>query len=150
MKAVVFDRPAIIEEAKETWKGKESESLLERMEFVGGDILESIPQAESNEDVYFFMAVFHTFNDSGCRKILLNLRTAIGDESPYIVITDAVASEQNIDAITASMDMQMLMGTKGRERTRSEWENLFRETRFSIEQVMDIRTFAKFIVVCYK
>jgi len=147
LKAIVFDRPAIIEEAKETWKGKESESLLERIEFVGGDILESIPQAESNEDVYFFMAVFHTFNDSDCRKILQNLRTAIGDKSPYIVITDAVASEQNIDAITASMDMQMLMGTKGRERTRSEWENLFKETKFSIEQVMDIRTFAKYIVL---
>ncbi len=147
LKAVVFDRPAIIEGAKEKWKGKESESVLERIEFVGGDILESIPQAESDEDIYFFMAVFHTFNDSDCRKILHNIRTAIGDKSPYVVITDAVASEQNIDAITASMDMQMLMGTKGRERTRSEWENLFNETGFSIKQVMDIRTFAKYIVV---
>lgn len=148
LKAVVFDRPAIIEGAKEKWKGKESKSVLERMEFVGGDILESIPQAESDEDVYFFMAVFHTFNDSDCRKILRNLKTAIGDKSPHIVITDAVASEQDIDAITASMDMQMLMGTKGRERTMSEWENLFKETGFSIKQVMDIRTFAKYIVVC--
>ncbi len=41
----------------------------------------------------------------------------------------------------------MLMGTKGRERTKSEWESLFNETGFSIEQVMDIRTFAKYIVV---
>jgi len=61
------------------------------------------------------------------RALYVGAKLEIGDKSPYVVITDAVASEQNIDAMTASMDMQMLMGTKGRERTRSELENLFNE-----------------------
>ncbi len=121
--------------------------MLERIEFVGGDILERVPQAESDDDVYFFMAVFHTFSDSDCKKILHNLKIAIGNKSPYVVITDTVADEMNIDSITASMDMQMLMETKGLERTMSEWENLFNDTGFSIERVMDIRTFAKYIVL---
>ncbi len=60
---------------------------------------------------------------------------------------DAVAAEINIDSITASMDMQMLMGTKGRERTMSEWENLFQDTGFEIESIMDVRTFAKYIIL---
>jgi hypothetical protein len=147
LKAVVFDRPQIIKGAKKKWQCKEHNSTLERMEFVGGDVLESIPQAESDNDVYFFMAVFHTFKDSDCRKILQNLKTAIGNKSPYVVITDAVANEMNIDSITASMDMQMLMGTEGRERTISEWRSLFNDTGFIIEQIMDIRTFAKYIVI---
>lgn len=145
--AVVFDRPQVIEDARNKWQSKVSESILDRMDFVGGDMLESIPKAESDEDVYFFMAVFHSFNDTNCKIILRNLKTAIGSKSPYIVIADTVAEDININSTTASMDMQMLMGTEGRERTMSEWKNLLNDTGFYIEQVMDIRTFAKYIVV---
>ena len=147
LKAVVFDRPQIIKDAREKWQSSERASVLERMEFVGGDILESLPQAESDDDVYFFMAVFHTFNDSDCKQILANLKEAINNKSSYVVIADAVVDEMSIDPITASMDMQMLMGTKGRERTLSEWTNLFNDSGFIIEKILDIRTFAKYIVI---
>ena len=147
LKAVVFDRPEIINGAREKWQNKETESVLERMEFIGGDALESIPQAESDGDVYLFMAVFHALDDNDCKKILHNLKTAMGNKSSYVVIADSVANEVNTDPIIASMDMQMLMGTKGRERTMSEWKQLFNDTDFNIESVMDVRTFAKFIVL---
>ncbi len=39
------------------------------------------------------------------------IKAAIGNKRPYVVIVDAVADETNIDLVTASMDMQMLMGT---------------------------------------
>jgi hypothetical protein len=45
------------------------------------------------------------------------------------------------------MDMQMLVGTAGRERTLSEWKSLFNKCGFSIEDVLDARTFAKYIVI---
>lgn len=147
LKATVFDRPQIIRDARESWKNTEYNSILNRVEFVGGDILQSIPKSESNNDVYFFMAVFHTFNDVDCKKILHNLSLAIGVNRPYVVICDSVANEMNIDAITASMDMQMLMGTKGRERTLDEWKNLFIDTDLYIEKILNIRTFAKYVIV---
>lgn len=147
LKAIVYDRPQIIKGAREKWQSDEDDSVLQRMEFIAGDMLENIPASESDKDVYFFMAVFHTFNDDYCKKILHNLKAAIGDHSPYILISDAVASEMNVDTITASMDMQMLMGTHGRERTLSEWENLFSDTVFYIDRVLNIRTFAKYIIV---
>jgi len=147
LKAVVYDRPQTINGAKEKWQGKIDGSVLNRIEFIEGDILESIPQSESDRDVYFFMAVFHTFNDENCRHILNNLKVAIGDKSSCVVIADAVSSEANLDPIVASMDMQMLMGTKGRERTLSEWEQLFDETGFKIMSVMDIRSLVKYIVL---
>jgi len=147
LKAVVFDRPEVIRGAREKWQSKETGSVLARMEFIGGDALESIPEAESDGDVYLFIAVFHALDDNDCRKILHNLKAAMGNKSSYAVIGDAVSSEVNIDSMTASMDMQMLMGTKGRERTLSEWKQLLNDTGFDIENVMDIRTFAKFIVL---
>lgn len=147
LKAIVYDRPQVIQGAREKWQTSEDDSVLQRMEFIGGDALESIPNAESDKDVYFFMAVFHSFDDSHCKKILHNLKKAIGDTLACVVIAETVANEMNIDAMTASMDMQMLMGSKGRERTLSEWENLFTDTGFYIEQVLNIRTFAKYIVL---
>ncbi len=147
LKAIVFDRPQIIKGAREKWQGKETESVLARIDFIGGDALDSIPQTVSDGDVDLFMAVFHALNNNDCSKILTNLKTAIGNKSPYVVIADAVSNEVNIDSITASMDMQMLMGTKGRERTMSEWEHLFNEAGFKVERVMDIRTFGKYIVL---
>ncbi len=39
------------------------------------------------------------------------------------------------------------MRTKGRERTLGEWETLFTDTGFGIEHVLDMRTFAKYLVV---
>lgn len=147
LKSVVFDRPQVIAEAKKYWHGKIEKSILNRIEFAEGDALKSIPKAESNTDVYFFMAVFHTFDDKACKQILLNLKKALGDKKPYIIIADAVASEIEIDSILASMDMQMLMGTKGRERTLREWKSLFHDTGFQIKEVIDIRTFVKYIVV---
>jgi len=93
------------------------------------------------------MAVFHALNDNDCRKILHNLKTAMGNISSYVVLADTVLNDVNIDSMIASMDMQMLMGTKGRERTMTEWKNLFNDTGFAIESVMDTRSFAKFIVL---
>ncbi len=147
LKAVVFDRPQVIEEAKNYWEGKIDKEVLNRVEFIEGNMLKSIPKAESDSDIYFFMAVFHTFDDDTCKQILVNLKNAIGHKRPYIIIADTVASEIKIDSITALIDMQMLVGTKGRERTLNEWNNLFYNTGFFIEKVIDIRMFAKFIVV---
>jgi hypothetical protein len=147
LKATVFDRPQAIMGAKDKWTGKYNESVLSRIDFIGGDVFESIPQAESDDDIYLFMAVFHTFNDSDCSRILEKLKTAMGNRSPYVVVADTVASEVNIDSTIASIDMQMLMGTRGRERTLFEWNHLFDGCGFKIESVMDTRSFAKYIVL---
>jgi hypothetical protein len=47
----------------------------------------------------------------------------------------------------AGFDMQMLIGTRGRERTLAEWTALFEGACLRIEEVVEVRTFASFIVV---
>jgi hypothetical protein len=147
LNATIFDRAQVTKNAKERWRDIYEESVLDRAEFIGGDIFESIPRAESTDDIYLFIGVFHAFDDNDCRKILENLKVAMADKSPYAVIADSVASEVNIDAMTASMDMQMLMGTRGRERTKSEWENIIYSCGFEIESILDTRSIAKYIVI---
>ncbi len=60
---------------------------------------------------------------------------------------DTVAAETQIDPAVASFDMQMLIGTKGRERTLPEWRALFEGACLHIDEVVEVRSFASFIVV---
>jgi hypothetical protein len=147
LRATVFDRKQIIQNAREKWQNVYDDSVLARIEYVGGDVFDAIPEAESNNDIYLFIAVFHSFNDNECIKILENLKIAMGDKSPYVVIIDTVASDINTSEMIASMDMQMLIGTEGRERTLPEWKYLFDKCDFSIKYILDTRTFAKYIVI---
>jgi len=144
--AVVFDRPQIIESAKTHWPGKIAADVLARIDFQPGDMFESLPVAESDNDLYVFIAIFHGLSDEECAKVLMNLKSAIDIKMPYILFGDAVAEEMHIDPTIATFDMQMLIGTSGHERTLSEWKRLLDGAGFEIMEIMNVRTFVKFIV----
>lgn len=145
--ALVFDRPQVIKGAVDYWCERNEQSLLERMAFVGGDMFEAIPQAESNSDIYMFVGVFHGLGDADVQKLLDKLKQAFGDKRPTLLVVDAVAAETGIDPAIASFDMQMLIGTKGRERTLAEWTALFEGACLRVEEVVEVRAFVSFIVV---
>lgn len=146
LKALVFDRPQIIEAAKPHWSGKIAPDVLQRIDFQPGDLFESLPAAESDNDLYVFFAIFHGLSDEECTRVLNNLKSAIGTKQPYILFGDAVAEDMQIDPTIAAFDMQMLIGTKGRERTPGEWKRLLDGAGFEIVEILNVRTFAKFIV----
>jgi hypothetical protein len=79
--------------------------------------------------------------------VLDNLRVACGNHHPTIVIADMLAQTQGIDPNIASFDMQMLVNTRGRERTLDEWQKLLASSGFFLQEIVDIRTFAKLLVV---
>jgi hypothetical protein len=51
------------------------------------------------------------------------------------------------DIASASFDMQMLMGTRGRERTRDEWDALFAMSGVQREETVDLMSFGKIMVL---
>jgi hypothetical protein len=146
LKAVVFDRPQIIQAAKTSWRDKIPEQVLARIDFQPGDMFESLPVAVSDNDLYVFFAIFHGLNDDEANRVLRNLQTAIGEKHPCVLIVDSVAEELQANPTVAAFDMQMLIGTNGRERTMSEWQRLLGDSGFDIVDVIDVRTFAKFII----
>jgi hypothetical protein len=147
MTALVFDRPQVIENAAVSWRDKVDSDLLHRVTFSGGDMLEAIPAARSERDIYLFIAIFHGMADTQAEKILYNLRTACGQHCPTIAIIDCVAEAQHVDPTVASIDMQMLIATRGRERTEAEWRSLFERGGFALQEVVSLRTFARLLVI---
>jgi hypothetical protein len=147
LRAVVFDRPQIIEATDSSWRGNIADELLARIDFQPGNIFESLPVAVSDKDIYIFFAIFHGLSDDESQIVLANLRSAVGEKNPCVLIADSVAEEMHVNPTVAAFDMQMLIGTKGRERTFSEWQRLLRDSGFEVVDVIDVRTFAKFILV---
>lgn len=146
LKAVVFDRPQIIEAAKNYWHDKVASDVLARMAFEGGNLFESLPTAQSDNDLFVFFAIFHGLSDAQCTQVLSKLKSAMGHHKATILFGDTVAEETHINSTVAAFDMQMLIGTKGRERTPSEWRWLLKNAGFEIVEIMNVRTFAKFII----
>ena len=146
LKAIVFDRPQIIETAKTHWQCKIAADILARIDFQGGNMFESLPAAASDNDLFVFSAIFHGLSDEACTTVLSNLKTAIGIHQTFVLFADAVAEETHIKPTIAAFDMQMLIGTMGRERTPSEWRQLLENAGFKIVEIINVRTFAKFII----
>ncbi len=147
MHALIFDRQQVVEQAVAAWRGKIAAELQTRITFSGGNMLETIPAADSERDIYLFSAIFHGMGDAQAEKILGNLHTACGPHRPTIAIIDCIADTERIDPTVASMDMQMLVCTHGRERTEAEWRALLKRTGFVLQQIVSLRTFARLLVI---
>lgn len=147
LNAMVVDRAQVIEGAEAFWQGRVDTSLLERLRFEAGDALEDIPPAGSARDIYFMSAVLHGFGDDEATLILKNLATAIGRSGARVALLEMVMPVSGADLSSASFDMQMFMGTRGRERTLDEWQGLFERSGLQLEEAVNLRSLMKLLVL---
>jgi hypothetical protein len=147
LKAVVVDRAQVIRDAERYWIGREAPELLARLSFQAGDLLEAVPTATSDKDIYLLSAVLHGFDDETCAKALTNLAGACTGTGARIALMELVVAELRADLAGAALDMQMFMATRGRERTLDEWRSLFDRCGMMLEEVVNLRSFAKILVL---
>jgi len=144
--ALVVDRPQVIIEAKRYWSAR-SANGIERLRFQAGDALTTIPSAQSDKDIYLLSAVLHGFDDEACIAILRNVAIACGQTSARIALLEMVLPEVGADIAGAAFDMQMFMGSWGRERTLSEWSTLFVKASVALEEVVGLQSFGNVLVL---
>lgn len=147
LQALVVDRPQVVREAEQYWPGREAPALLECLSFQAGDVLESVPKAASDKDIYLLSALLHGFDDESCIQALRNLASASRGTGARIALLELVMAEAGADLASASFDMQMFMGTRGRERTLAEWGKLFERCGLVLEELVELRSFAKILVL---
>ena len=147
LKALVMDRAQVIQGAAQYWEKREDQALLERLSFQTGDLLESVPQAESCKDIYLLSAVLHGFDDDTCITALRNLATASAGTGASIALMEMVIPDSRADLASTSFDMQMFMGTRGRERTLAEWQRLFDRSGLTLKEVVGLQSFGKILVL---
>lgn len=144
--ALVVDRPQVIAEAERYWAAHGT-SGVERLRFEAGNLLDSIPPALSGKDIYLLAAVLHCFDDDTCIAVLRRLAHACIGTGARIALLEMVMPAVGADLACASFDMQMFMGSRGRERTLAEWQSLFERAGLALEEVVGLRSFGNILVL---
>jgi len=106
-------------------------SVAERCRVVQGDFFESVPAG----DVHLVKSVIHDWDDDRCMVILRNCRAAVAPEGRLVMIEPILppSAERSMEAIGMVMsDLNMLVNTGGRERTRAEFDALLRAAGYAL------------------
>ena len=150
LQALVVDRAQTIRNAASYWREHQGAGVTEclaRMRFEAGDLLASVPAATSPRDAYLLSAVLHGFDDDSCVQALRTVARAAAEKGAAIVLLEMLMPEQKADLSSASFDMQMLMGTRGCERTRGEWERVFERANLRLLEIVNLASFGKMLVL---
>jgi hypothetical protein len=136
LKGVVFDLPSVVEDVTLP------ESLSERLEVVGGDFFEAVPEGG---DIYVMQQIIHDWDDEACVTILRNCAEAMAPEGRVLVV-DAVIEPGNADDINKFIDLHMLViAGGGKERTLDEFRELLATA--GLRLLRRIRTAGMFDIV---
>jgi len=109
-RGVLFDLPQVIGQARRT--------ANPRIDYIGGDFFKDpIPSC----DVYMLMTVLHDWSDAESVAILKNIKTSAPRNAKLLILEGVVQPDAH-DHFLLDLDIEMLVMTTGRERTRQEWD----------------------------
>ncbi len=124
-KGILFDLPHVIEQAAAV--------PSERLTFQAGDFFkDSLPVC----DAYLIMGVIHDWNDEQAEKILNAVRRAAPAHAKVLVIETTVLDDPN-PSWDKILDIQMLAILAGKERTRTEYAELFAAAGLRFEREIE-------------
>jgi hypothetical protein len=103
-----------------------------RVETVEGNLLESVP---TGKDAYILKSIVHGMADDAAGALLVRCRDAMRSGGKIFVVENVVPVGDG--PYLQWLDLQMLLASPGgRERTRAEFESLFRGAGLRLEQVI--------------
>jgi len=148
LRALVVDRPQVIAQARAWWLAQGDPRCRDRIEFLEGNALTGpLPAAKGKRDAYLLSALLHGFDDVACIDALRQVGQAVGSTGAAIVLLELVMPDHDADLTSASFDMQMFMGTRGRERTQQEWQAIFSPSGLVLEEVVLLASFGRMLVL---
>ena len=110
----------------------------DRCTLVTGSFFDTIPDGA---DAYLLKSVLHDWDDDQSLKILRNCRRVMAPNAKLFVI-ERIAPQHFCDSPDdqgiARSDLNMLVGTGGRERTETQYRELLDAARLRITQLMPL------------
>ncbi|PYU28222.1 MAG: methyltransferase [Acidobacteria bacterium] len=130
LKGVLFDQPSVIASAKQD--RHVTKGIAERCTLEAGSFFEAVTKGA---DAYMMKSVLHDWDEEQCTKILANCRAAMSENGKILVIESIIVPGNKPDR-GKLRDIQMLVTTGGRERTKEEFATLFRRSGFKLTRVV--------------
>jgi hypothetical protein len=102
------------------------------MTIQAGSFFERIP---GGGDVYLLSHIIHDWSEDQCLTILGNCRRAMNSDSRLLII-EMVLPEGDIAHPGKMLDMMMLVGPGGQERTEQEYEALLAKAGLRLTRIV--------------
>jgi hypothetical protein len=128
---VLFDLPHVQDDARTNLANA---GVLDRCALDSGDFFARVTEGG---DIYTLRWILHDWNDADCVRILQSCRKAIVPDGKLLVIEQVVEpGSAPASWITKFLDLQMLVSLGGRERTATEFGELFEASGFHLTRVV--------------
>ena len=131
-RGVLFDLAHVVEQVKKTLAAV---GLAERCEAVAGDFFESVPRG----DVMLLKQILHDWNDEQCTVLLRNCAESLS-RGGRVLVVEMVISEDGRPCGAHLTDVNMLVLLPGKERTATEYGQLFAAAGLKLERVHPTQT----------
>src|ERR1700761_2804254 len=130
MSGVVYDLPEVVAGAT----GQEHlKRCGDRIELEAGSFFDRVP---SDCDAYMMKFILHDWSDEHCRTILRRIREQLPPYGRVLVMEQLMAPTTEL-SLASFLDIEMLALTVGgRERTQTEFEELFATTDLRLVRVI--------------
>lgn len=119
---VLFDLPEVVSSA----------IAHDRMERVSGNFFENIPV---KADAYILRNIIHDWNDERAVSILKTVRKATTPNARVVLVELAIPDTSDFH-FGKWTDITMMTTVGGRERTKGDFETLFRSAGFALEEIV--------------
>jgi len=126
MSGIVFDLPG------GPCSTESSSDGAERCSHVAGNFFDSVPEGAQ---AYMLCGVVHDWSDESAVMILRNCRKAM-PKNGRVLIVETIVPETNSPSFSKLLDINMMVMTTGRERTRSEFHTLIEAADLRITRVI--------------
>ena len=131
LRGVLFDQPQVVAQAPASGFVT-SRAVRDRCEVVGGDFFAWVPE---RADGYVMKYIIHDWDDEAALRVLRNCRDAMAPGGRVLVV-DHVIPRGNTPSWAKLLDINMLVGPGGLERTREEFRDLFARAGLRLRRVV--------------
>jgi len=128
MTGTVLDLP----NANAVESGNRAHADRSRCSYVIGNFFDSVPEGA---DAYLLCGVVHDWDDDRAIRILSNCRKAMA-RNGRVLIVDMIVPETNSPSFSKLLDLNMMVMTGGRERTKAEFHALLNAADYRVTRII--------------
>src|SRR4029450_8362303 len=128
-RGVLFDLPHVVNEAPALLKAR---GVADRVSIESGSFFETVPQGG---DAYILSHVIHDWSEKQCLTILGHCRKAMAPNGRLLIV-EMVLPPGDAPHPGKLLDIMMLLGPGGEERTEAEYAELLGKAGFRLERVV--------------
>jgi len=128
-RGILYDLPHVVRDAPKLIQGR---GLSDRVTIVSGSFFERVPEGG---DAYLLSHIIHDWNEDQCLTILGHCRR-IMKPTARVLIIEMVLPTGNVPHPGKMLDMMMLVGPGGQERTEPEYDALLNKAGLRLTKVV--------------